>query len=373
MEIYFLLFLHFAASLKFLVFSDLHYSPLPNCKGLNNNFCDTSEELLKSALAAMSSISPSPDLVISLGDEISHGHKSPFVVKSLISHLFEVYSEAFPTTLKLHTIGNNEGFYLNQTPRDYLDHLAFLYQYWIPSTWRNYDFLQFGYYSLQIENIKFIVLHSSLFCSDGRAATEHLSWVENELMKTRNATVIILAHSPPVNSMFNLGERLWTDQNLLIFREILRKYNGIINVVLSGHTHRGIFSSIFEIPVLINPSISSLYNSIPSFRVYELIGGHLDFEEFTLNEETWERSYKFSEEFQSISNIPSLVKSVSPNSETQDKILKLSRGYSPSSTPNIENIYQISTNSTLELEKLRKVVWCSLQDLTFEEFFKCKE
>ena len=373
MERFFLLFLTFAASFKFIVFSDLHYSPSPFCKGLNNNFCDASEELLKSALAAMSSVLPSPDLIVSLGDEISHGHKSPFILRSIISHLFEAYSEAFPATLKLHTIGNNEGFYLHQTPRDYLDHLAFLYQYWIPSTWRNYDFLQYGYYSLEIENTKFIVLHSSLFYSDGRAATEHLNWVENELMKTKNASVVFLTHSPPVNSMFNNGERLWTDQNLLIFRELLRKYKGIIIAVLSGHLHRGIFSSIFEIPVLINPSISSLYNSIPSFRVYELVDGYLDFEEFTLNEETWERSYKFSEEFQSISNIPSLVKFISPNSETQDKILKLSRGYSPSSTPNIEQIYQISTNSTLELEKLRKVVWCSLQDLKFEEFCKCKE
>lgn len=361
------------AGFKFLVFSDLHYSPYSSCKGISSIWCDTSEELLKSALNAMSSISPSFDLLISLGDELAHGQKSSFTVKSLISHLFEEYSSSFPNTKKLHTIGNNEGFYSSQTPREYLDHLAFLYQFWIPSAWRNYEFLQFGYYSLSIENIKFIVLHSSLLQFDGLAATEQLIWLENELDKSKNATVVILTHSPPVNSMFNTGERLWTEKNSYFFREIVGKYSASVSAILAGHLHRGIFSCVSEVPVIINPSISPIYNTVPSFRVYEMINGNLDFEEYTLNGDSWEKSYKFSEQFVPISKIPTFIADLDPDSPVLDAIIKLSRGYNLDSDIPIEQIYQISTNSTIDLEKQKKVVWCSLQDLTFEEFTKCKE
>ena len=312
------------------------------------------------------------ELIISLGDEISHGQRNSFQLKSTINTLFEAYNDFFPKATKIHTIGNNEGFSLKQTQREYLDHLAYLYQFWVPSHWRSYKFLSNGFYSLVVGEYKFVVLNSNHFVVDSEVSEEQLEWVYMELAGIGNLTAVILSHSPPVNSMFNSGERVWTERNLQKFRRIVQEFHKKVLVILSGHLHRGTFSTISEVPVLINPSISPVYQTNPSFRAYTIQDNSIDFEEFVLIDENWVLNYKFSEEFGKMQNIPHLVDLAETENTLLDKIVKLSRGFLLDSEQNMVNLYTISTNSTLELEKMRRVVWCSLNDYSFEKFMACR-
>ena len=360
-------------SLQFLVFSDLHYPSSAICnKFLVSANCDTSDLLLNSTLTAMQNNFIDVDLIVSLGDEISHGQRSSFQLKSTINTLFEAYNDFFPKATKIHTIGNNEGFSLKQTQREYLDHLAYLYQFWVPSHWRSYKFLSNGFYSLVVEEIKFVVLNSNHFVVDSDVSDEQLEWLFMELAGIGNLSAVILTHSPPVNSMFNSGERVWTDRNLVKFRGIVQEFHKKIVAILSGHLHRGTFSSISGVPVIINPSVSPVYQTNPSFRAYMIEDNSVDFEEFVLIDENWVLSYKFSDLFGKVENIPYLVDLAETDDVLLDKMMKVSRGFLVDSELNMMNLYTIATNSTLDLEKMRRIVWCSLNDYSYEKFMACR-
>lgn len=360
-------------SLQFLVFSDLHYPSSAICnKFLVSANCDTSDLLLNSTLTAMQNNFIDVELIVSLGDEISHGQRSSFQLKSTINTLFEAYNDFFPKATKIHTIGNNEGFSLKQTQREYLDHLAYLYQFWVPSHWRSYKFLSNGFYSLVVGEIKFVVLNSNHFVMDSDVSDEQLEWLFMELAGIGNLSAVILTHSPPVNSMFNSGERVWTDRNLVKFRGIVQEFHKKIVGILSGHLHRGTFSSISGVPVIINPSVSPVYQTNPSFRAYMIEDNSVDFEEFVLIDENWVLSYKFSDLFGKVENIPYLVDLAETDDVLLDKMMKVSRGFLVDSELNMMNLYTIATNSTLDLEKMRRIVWCSLNDYSYEKFMACR-
>ena len=322
----------------------------------------------------MRKVVESPDAIFILGDDLAHGFSTSQTIKKSISEVFSLMHSYFPSTLQIHTVGNNEGFKSSQTEREVADSLAYLYEYWIPSSWRNYKFLEAGYYLLDIGDYLIVILNSNHFCRVTEKATAQLQWLEQEL-GSATKEVIIFTHSPPIVSFFNGGEQLWTEGSLKEFKRIVGKYGFMIKCIFAGHLHKGIVGVSGGVPVIVNPAVSPVYLSNPAFRRYRIEREIFDFTEYVLDMNTgvWEKSYTFSEIFGDLHEITGLFEKLKKNPELIDKYVKLSRGYTEDTMPTMEMMWKITTNITQEQEHNRVLVLCSLQDLNFIEFIECRD
>ena len=126
-----------------------------------------------------------------------------------------------------------------------------------------------GFYSLQVFEYKIFVLNSNLMIVEDSKAEKMLNWLDEELALLINQKSIILTHYPPINSFFNGGEQMWTNENVKNFKKIMNKHQNI-KMIFAGHLHKGVFGQISKIPVIVNPSVSLIYNTKPSFRLYSI-------------------------------------------------------------------------------------------------------
>ena len=367
---------HLCISLDVLIVSDLHLTLDNSCKStsaLAKLGCDSSLDLLNSTFESMSKVISSPDAIFIMGDNLSHGLSSSEIIKKSISEVFSLLHSYFPTTLQIYTVGNNEGFNANQTEREIADSLAYLYEYWIPSSWRNYKFLEAGYYQLDIGEYLLIILNSNHFFKLTEKSGPQLEWLEQELEFTTKE-VIIFTHSPPIVSFFNGGSELWEENNLQEFKRIVEKYGYLIKCIFAGHLHKGIVGVAGGIPVIANPAISPVYFTYPAFRRYRIEGEIFDFTEYVLDINTgiWSKSYTYSEIFGDLHEITELYDILKKDNELLDKYVKLSRGYTEETFPSTEIMWKHTTNISQELENNRILVLCSLKDLSFIEFIECK-
>ena len=369
--------LYLCISLDVLVISDIHYAMDSLCETnslIGSYGCDSSQLLMDSAFKKMHEIDPNPDAVFILGDDLSHGYKEIQVKKKSISEVFDTIHTYFSNTSVIHAIGNNDGLWISQNEREKTDCLAYLYEFWINSSWKAYKFLESGYYNLKIQDYSLIVLSSFEFLMDTPASHEQLQWLAAQLNELEGYA-IILTHIPPVNSLFNGAERLWADKNLESFKKIvIEKKNQIIGI-FSGHLHKGILGMSGQVPVYINPGISPVYHSNPAFRKYSISHEHIDYTEYVLDLTTsiWEKSYTFSEIFGNLSNITGIIELFENNSNYVDDYIRFSKGFSKANSMSMEKIWKATYNTTFSdnSELSRRLVVCSLQDLLFTEFLEC--
>jgi UDP-2,3-diacylglucosamine pyrophosphatase LpxH len=365
-----------ALSLTFLVISDIHLSLSTSCVPSPSPFssCSTSEALLTSALSAMQATLPSPDFLLILGDDISHHQRSSALVRETVSTVFEKLHNYFPDTPKVHVLGNNEGL-SQESEHEKADHLAFLYQYWIPSHWKDYNFLYSGYYSVEIKGVRLIALNSNLFRMDEEDATQQMKWLNSELEKMEERSAMVLMHIPPLNSVFNGAEELWTEKNVKRFKKVVKKHREKIVGIFSGHLHKGAVGAVGTKTVIVNPSISPVYRSNPAFRVFTLEEKSVDFEEFVLDGESlkWERSYRHSEEFGKLDDVEGLVQTMKNSSEVVDRYTRLGRGFVGNNSIDMKTVWDSVVNITETEEFFRNLVICSIEDLSYEDFLLCKD
>lgn len=110
-------------------------------------------------------------------------------------------------------------------------------------------------YSVSIGTVKLIVLDSVVpGAPHGELGPEQLAWLEEELVSSRDASVMIALHHPPVD----LGIKHMDAMKLVdgdAFGNILSRHNNIERV-MCGHLHRTIITGFAGTVLVVAPSIA---------------------------------------------------------------------------------------------------------------------
>jgi hypothetical protein len=336
---------------KFFVVSDLHYDVFYNqsynqtsqchvlsTKGVPGNItenvqpvvrpgCDSSLELIRQTIKTMSFIDPNPDFILVLGDSIGHFTRlceiinlseSKNCIKNLIfqsyQSIFEIFSQFFPKTQIIPMIGNNDVFVDYQEPRgeEKKEFYTFLYNLWkpfvqdLPSV-----FLDEGYFNTSTRTgFKIIVMNSNVFYIKENLLIEaqiQFEWLEQQLIL--NQKIMILMHISPTMGLYESGQLYWHEVYVQHFVELINKYQKNIECIMAGHYHNGIFSLIKQVPIIINPSISPIFNGNPQFRLYDWEMNN--YQQFTLDAQYFTGDWQvrsFSQEFGYLVDYERLIK-----------------------------------------------------------------
>lgn len=234
--------------------------------------CNPTVHLLESALTkANETYNKNIDYIILGGDMIAHGlyelnltakgemnleiNKELF--KETFTTIYKKIKQYFPEAFIIPVLGNNDFYEHYATPdkvslKEQTDFLKDLY---FPEFIKeklifndNFDnTISNGfYYSITLDNIKYISLNSNYFCKSNKRLNDtealiHLDFLSTELALSKNKSqkVIMLQHIPSYPSFyegkieFNILEKY-----AKIFESITYKYRNIIITNFSGHLHK---------------------------------------------------------------------------------------------------------------------------------------
>lgn len=288
-----------------------------NIQTLTRPFCDSSYNVVNSALAKMQDIDSDPDFILITGDFIAHytssilapgGSYSPSYAQALVQETFQQVTNLlikyFPNTLMIPLIGNNDGYedYDMPTGLEKLDFLEFLYSVWQPLM-KNMPrtFFTDGYYAAGSDDkYNIIVLNSNFFSinynSPGIQGNSQMVWLKGQLAQNRN--IFLIMHIPPSLTLYSGGNLSWYDYYSSIVIDLITEYSSNITAILAGHYHIGSFQLIGQVPIAIHPSISPYFGNNPGFRYY--YSNFTDFVQYNLDgynvTGVWE-NYSFSSMF----------------------------------------------------------------------------
>ena len=105
-------------------------------------------------------------------------------------------------------------------------------------------------------------------------------WLKENLSKL-DKNIIIAMHIPPGVAMLKEGTPMWLEFYTKKFVEIIKLYKYKILAVFSGHLHSTGFQLIDDLPLIVNPSVSPIFENNPGFRYFDL--ENQNYEEFTFN------------------------------------------------------------------------------------------
>ncbi|MEW4486915.1 metallophosphoesterase [Thalassoglobus sp. JC818] len=224
------------------------------------------------------------------------------------------FQEAFPKTPVFATLGNDDSFcqdYWIQPGGQFLTVFADIWQPLLletvdKTTFRE-TFHRWGAYAVDLPSLKserLIVLNTVLwsgsYCTDYHDPKEQnccecaprgnspglaqLKWLEAELetAKSRGQKVWLLMHVPPgldsyveeKDSGRSSTAELWKDPFSTGYRQLLRRFQGVVRIAFTGHTHMDDYRVIGDAdhPVLLHkiaPAVSPVFGNNPAFQVYE--------------------------------------------------------------------------------------------------------
>lgn len=235
-------------NLKFAHISDSHFSTAKE----NSSYRLTAESpmLLEDAISQINT-TPGIDFVMFTGDLINKPYE-----KELMAFL--------PYANNLHApwyaaFGNHDictGGYLNK--KLYVDILN--------SHNLNYNFKKPYYSFTPKKGFKAIVLDAvidSRLTSNGELSEEQLKWLDNQLSKSKNDTVLIFLHMPVLEPLTSESHRLLNADKV---NEILAKYQNPI-AIFSGHYHTTKITQNGNILHVSTPSLISYPNA---FRIVNI-------------------------------------------------------------------------------------------------------
>ena len=179
---------------------------------------------LKMALTEIPYISSNSKAIFTTGDNVNRTTKEEY---TLLSNIIYKYKDKIPNIY--YSMGNHDYMYLSsfETATS-----QFLEQTKMDST----------YYSVEIENNKFIVLASDEAQMEGVMGKTQIEWLKNQLKNTnKNDSVFIFMHQPLKDTVSG-SLKTEMNQNWYGFRNNGDEIKEIINqypnaVVFSGHTH----------------------------------------------------------------------------------------------------------------------------------------
>lgn len=157
-----------------------------------------------------------------------------------------------------------------------------------------------GYYSVQLpeKKLRIVLLDTVLFSTNtsrrnADAARQQLKWLDAELNSAsqQKQFVVLAFHIPmgidvikTIRNRFGSITQFWRDEYTQKFEEEIRKFPGIIKLILPAHIHMDSFqliaaNQIANIPVIFTPSISPNFGNHPGFKVF-----HYDPQNFELDD-----------------------------------------------------------------------------------------
>lgn len=333
----------------FIQLSDIHYDALYKigsntacgdplcCRSGSGNAgywgsvgCDTNIHLLTSALETLKQLYPNPDFIMWTGDAPAHDvwNQTQQLNDNASLFISSLFSEYYPQTPVVFTIGNHENFPSDQdagptnpTRVNNSDLIQTMIEAW--GQWLSPDeikeFTYGGYYSTLLKpGLRIISLNSDygmytnlwLVISKLDVA-DQISWLNNTLYNAsiNNESVWIISHS-------SLGDTTIISNYSNLYYQIIAAYPNIIKAGFHGHTHY----DAFRIPTLPNktpftveyiaPALTSYSGNFPSFRIYMYDQDRfeiVDYVQYFLNltnanEESnttaeWQISYQATEEY----------------------------------------------------------------------------
>jgi sphingomyelin phosphodiesterase acid-like 3 len=268
--------------------SDIWPVPTNDVQNFSRPFCDSSMELLESAVAEMFQIDENPEFILLTGDIVAHYTSAllkenkefdPVYNIQLVQESFEDVSDLllkyFPGTLIIPMIGNNDGYVDYEMPTGLIkiQYLDFLYSVWNPLV-KNipYTFFTDGYFSCKTASgFNVIALNSDFFSVNFDGSMIHgfseLMWLRAQLqINDRN---LITMHIPPGLGLYGGGKMSMIEIFSDSLVDIINEYSSKISAVFGGHYHNGAFQIIGSTSMFLTPSISPFFGNNPGFRYYK--------------------------------------------------------------------------------------------------------
>lgn len=318
----------FAALLlrHWLLATDLHVEPGRGGPVPAAYATDTNWALLNSTVTQMRRVDPAPQVVILTGDFLAHHFPANVpLAERTMARIVQTFNAAFPHAQFVIAAGNNDdpcGDYRATPGSAYFTYVAHL---WAPLVNRNgaapdfeKNFGQYGWYTARLPGgLRAIALNSVYWsvvyrrCGNYHpdAPQQQLRWFKHSLDSPGSAArSVVVMHIPPGVDPHStlITHRLlivpyWAAGLSQSFTQILARHAAAITFAVSGHTHRDDFRLFGNVPMLLAPSVSPVYDNNPSFLRLD-VGGDgtlLDYQPYFYDEwnGNWQRAPSFDETF----------------------------------------------------------------------------
>ena len=308
------------AAQRWLVVSDIHLNPYDRSAQPVPYGKDTNWALLRTMLARMRRVEPSPPVIVLAGDFLAHDfpalahHAVPRQTAAAqalatIASIARAFRAIYPHARYVIALGNNDapcGDYKIAPATAYLAALTRLWR--LPR-----EFAQGGYDVQAVSGVPLrIVTLDSVFWSFryrdacGRNADDpgraELAWFTRVLAATpRRAHDLVVMHIPPgidpesthLVRDFAVVPFLNAGDSAAFSRAVER---APVEAIVASHMHRASFGVNGGIPLLIVSSVSPVYDNNPSFTLLEVDAGGIADEQidaYSLPDGTWEPPFDF--------------------------------------------------------------------------------
>ncbi len=252
-----------------------------------------------------------PETFFELYGEEDHGALRSFVYKTVVFFSTQV-RERMGSVPVMFTLGNNDSYagdYLLVPGGAFLADTAEAFYNTFLLGWADREdyfstYPAGGYFVAEPPGAKvlFVCVNSILFskhrtddCTDAsdNAATIQLDWLEQVLQKahTDKKRVFMVSHIPTGMSVYSTVQKymnasgkisdaqvFWTESCQTRFLEICRKYQSVIDIIFSGHTHMDEYRLILDLDgeaykaTVVTPAVSPQFGNNPAFKVLTLRG-----------------------------------------------------------------------------------------------------
>jgi predicted phosphodiesterase len=309
-----------------LLATDLHVEPGPGSSVASSYDSDTNWALFDSTVAQMRKTDPAPPVVILAGDFLAHHfpRNAPLAERTM-ARIARTFNAAFPHAQFIIVPGNNDdpcGDY-RATPGS--PYFAYLARLWAPLVNRNgaapdfaKTFAQYGWYTARLPNgMRAIALDSVYWslvyrrCGNYHpdAPQRELRWFANTLdaLPARRRAIVVMHIPPGVDAHSTLlTHRLlvvpfWRGDVAASFTRVLARRADTIAFAIAGHEHRNDFRAFGDVPIVLAPSVSPVYDNNPSFLQLDVGNDGVlhDYVPFAYDEYAgaWERLPSFDETF----------------------------------------------------------------------------
>ncbi len=288
-----------AGAAPWLFVSDVHLNPLATGARPSARGSDTNEALLRSALAEMKRVDPTPPVVVIPGDFLGHHFDSRYA-KATIEHLAQSFGRAFPSAQFVLALGNEDsacGDYALGPNAAFLRETAAA---WEPLVNRHGEapefrktFVRDGFYTakLPVPGLRAVVVADTFWSPRFRAgcgssvdgAAEELDDLDRALPPGKRDRAWVVMHIPPgvdafstIHLVHHLAVVPFLDtepRNRLL--AILGDKRRNVALAIAAHTHKFAFRLVAAdtpepVPMLVVPALSPIFENNPMFLTVDV-------------------------------------------------------------------------------------------------------